>query len=104
MRGGRSAGILPAPYAYAALQILGDAIEANKTPDQQAVAASIREHEFEAIVGKVKFGLDGEWARPRVLQVQYQHIQGHDVEQFQGPDRKVVLYPEEYRSGSLIYP
>jgi len=92
------------PYAYAAVQILGQAIEATKSLDQQKVADHIRKTEFSTIVGKVKFGQNGEWAKSRVLQVQYQGIKGTDLEQFRGPGKKIVLYPEEFKSGTMIYP
>ena len=92
------------PYAYAAIQILGQAIEATKSLDQQKVADHIRANEFSTIIGKVRFGPTGEWAKSRVLQVQYQGIKGTDLEQFRGPGRKVVLYPEEFKSGNMIYP
>jgi len=92
------------PYAYAAVQILGQAIEATKSLDQQKVADHIRATEFSTIVGKVKFGQNGEWAKSRVLQVQYQGIKGTDLEQFRGPGRKIVLYPDEFKSGNMIYP
>jgi len=92
------------PYAYSAVQILGLAIEGAKSLDQQKVADYIRANEFSTIVGKVRFGQNGEWAKSRVLQVQYQGIQGTDVEQFRGPGKKVVLYPDEFKSGTMIYP
>ncbi len=92
------------PYAYAALQILAQAIEATKSLDQQKVGDHIRSTEFSTIVGKVKFGQNGEWAKSRVLMVQYQNIQGQDLNQFRGPGKKVVLYPEEFKSGTMIYP
>src|SRR5437667_1784302 len=92
------------PYAYSAAQILGLAIEGSKSLDQQKVGDYIRATEFSTIVGKVKFGPNGEWAKSRVLMVQYQNIERRDVEQVKGPGRKVVLYPEEFKSGNLIYP
>jgi len=36
--------------------------------------------------------------------VQYQNIQGTDLSQFAGPGKRVVLLPEVWKSGSLIYP
>src|SRR5881397_152554 len=51
------------PYAYAAMQILGDAVTTTKGLDQQKIADHIRSHEFSTIVGKVKFGKNGEWAK-----------------------------------------
>jgi len=92
------------PYAYAAMQVLGQSIEATKGLDQQKVADYIRATEFNTIIGKVKFGKNGEWATGRTLMVQYQKIQGNSVDQFRGPGKKVVLFPDEFKSGSMIYP
>ena len=52
----------------------------------------------------LKFGKNGEWAKGRTLMVQYQKIQGTGIEQFRGPGKKVVLYPDELKSGTIIYP
>ena len=92
------------PYSYAMMQVLGQAVEATKGLDQQKIADYIRKTEFTTIVGKVRFGKNGEWAQGRTLMVQYQKIDGSGVEQFRGPGKKVVLYPDEFKSGSLIYP
>ena len=92
------------PYAYAAMQVLGQAVTATKGLDQQKIADYIRANEFPTIVGKIRFGKDGEWAKGRTLMVQYQKVQPDDVEQFRGPGKKPVLYPEELKSGTIIYP
>jgi len=92
------------PFAYAYLQILGQAVEATKSLDQKKVAEYIQTHEFSTVVGKVKFAPNGEWAKSRVLMVQFQNIQGSDVAQFKKAGTRVVLYPEEWKSGTLIYP
>jgi branched-chain amino acid transport system substrate-binding protein len=92
------------PYAYAAMQVLGQAVEATKSLDQQKIADYIRATEFPTIVGKIKFGKNGEWAKGRTLMVQYQKVQGSNVEQFRGPGKKVVLYPDELKSGNIVYP
>jgi branched-chain amino acid transport system substrate-binding protein len=68
------------------------------------VGEYIRTNEFDTIVGKVKFGANGEWEKARVLLVQYQNIKGTDISQFAGPGKRVVLTPEEWKSGTLIYP
>jgi hypothetical protein len=36
--------------------------------------------------------------------VQYQKIDGSGAEQFRKPGKKVVLYPDEFKSGNIIYP
>jgi branched-chain amino acid transport system substrate-binding protein len=92
------------PWAYAYVQVLGQAIEATKSLDQKKVAEYIRTNQFDTIVGKVKFGSNGEWATSRVLQVQFQNITGTDIDQFTKPGKRVVLYPEQWKSGTLIYP
>jgi branched-chain amino acid transport system substrate-binding protein len=92
------------PWAYAYVQVLGQAIEATKSTDQKTVGEYIRTHEFETIIGKAKFGANGEWEKSRVLLVQYQKIQGNDLSQFAEPGKRVVLLPEEWKSGTLIYP
>jgi branched-chain amino acid transport system substrate-binding protein len=92
------------PYSYAVGQVLAQAIEATKGLDQPKLADYIRSHEFQTIVGAVKFGKNGEWAKGRTLMVQYQKIQGSSIDQFRGPGKKVVLYPDEFKSGTIIYP
>src|SRR5215813_10827226 len=92
------------PYSYALMQVLGQAVEGTKGLDQQKIADYIRANEFTTIVGKIKFGKNGEWATGRTLMVQYQKIQGTSIEQFRGPGKKVVLWPDEFKSGSIVYP
>ena len=97
-------GALIGIIVLAGMQILGQAIEATKSVDQQKVADYIRATEFTTIVGKVKFGKNGEWAKGRTLMVQYQKIQGTGLEQFRGPGNKIVLSPDDLKSGDIIYP
>jgi branched-chain amino acid transport system substrate-binding protein len=92
------------PFAYANLQVLGEAIEGAKTLDQAKLAAYIRTHPFNTIVGEVSFGKDGEWSKPRVLEVQFQDIQGTDLEQFRDTRTEAILEPAEYRTGELVEP
>ncbi len=92
------------PWAYSYVQVLGLSIEGTKSLDQQKVAEYIRKNEFDTIIGKVRFGANGEWLQSRVLQVQYQGIETTDVEQFKQPGKRIVLYPDEFKSGNIIYP
>jgi branched-chain amino acid transport system substrate-binding protein len=92
------------PFAYAYLEVLAGAVEGTKSLDHDKLAAFIRDHSFATIVGDIKFGVDGEWAHPRVLEVQFQHIEGNGLEQFRTDNTEVVLEPQEYRSGNVIYP
>jgi branched-chain amino acid transport system substrate-binding protein len=92
------------PWAYAMMQVLGQAIAGSKSTEQKAVGEYIRANAFGTIVGTVKFGANGEWEKARMLLVQYQHIKGNDLGQFAGPGKRVVLLPEAWKSGMLIYP
>src|SRR5262245_48507520 len=92
------------PWAYAMMQVLGQAVEGTKGLDQAKLADYIHAKEFDTIVGKVKFGPDGEWGKDRMITMQFQNIKGTDAEQFRQPGRQVVLYPDNLKSGTLIYP
>ena len=105
----KSAGVDPlgyymAPISYAYMQILADAVTATKGLDQQKLADYIRSHTFKTVFGDVKFGKDGEWAESRMLQVQFQHISGNGIEQFEDPNKQVVLTPSAFKSGKVEYP
>jgi branched-chain amino acid transport system substrate-binding protein len=86
------------------MQVLAKAIEATKGLDQAKLADYIHANEFDTIVGKVKFGSDGEWEKGRMILIQFQGIKGNDIEQFKHPGRQVIIYPDQYKSGNLIYP
>ena len=92
------------PFAYANLQVLGEAIEGAKSLDQTKLADYIRSHSFDTIVGEISFGKDGEWSKPRVLEVQFQDIQGTDLEQFRDTRTETILEPAEFRTGEVVEP
>ena len=92
------------PWAYAQLQVLQQAVEATRTLDDAKLGDHIRAHSFRTVVGDVQFGAQGEWARSRILQVQYQNIRGYDIAQFKDMSTQVVVAPAEYASGEVIYP
>ena len=92
------------PFAYANLQVLGEAIEGAKTLDQAKLADYIHTHPFKTIVGDISFGKDGEWSNPRVLEVQWQGIKSNNLDQFTDTKTEVILEPPEYRTGSVATP
>ena len=97
-------GYYMAPWGYAQLQVMAQAIEATKSIDDRKLADFIRANSFKTVLGDIKFGKGGEWAQSRVLQVQFHDVKGNDVEQFRAMGTQTVLTPEEYKSGSVIYP
>ncbi len=104
-----SAGVDPLgwylpPFAYANLQVLAQAVEGTKSLDQTKVADYIRTHSFKTIVGDVTFGKDGEWSKPRVLEVQWQNIKSNSLAQFKDTKVEVILEPDQYRTGKVMTP
>ncbi|HUC10350.1 MAG TPA: amino acid ABC transporter substrate-binding protein [Stellaceae bacterium] len=92
------------PFAYANLQVLGDAVRGAKTLDQDKLADYIHTHPFKTIVGDIAFGKDGEWLKPRVLEVQWQNIKGNSLDQFRDTKIEPILEPPEYKTGTVITP
>jgi branched-chain amino acid transport system substrate-binding protein len=92
------------PFAYAYVQVLGDAVNAVGEIDQGKIADYIRENEFETVVGTVKFGEKGEWETPRVLMVQFQNVEADNLDQFRTAGKRVVIKPDEWKSGDLAFP
>ncbi len=92
------------PYAYAYLQILGQAVEAVGSLDQGKIAEHMHNTTYDTVVGPVKFGANGEWAKTRTLMVQFRDVQPNDMSQFEGPGKRIVLYPDEWKSGDVVYP
>jgi branched-chain amino acid transport system substrate-binding protein len=91
-------------WGYAYIQILGEAVQATKSLDDNKLADYIGKTTFKTIMGDVKFGKGGEWAKGRMLQVQYHDIKSGDLEQFRGMDTQTVLTPSQYKTGNVIYP
>jgi branched-chain amino acid transport system substrate-binding protein len=97
-------GYYIAPWAYAELQVLGQAMAATKSVDDNKLAEYIRNSEFKTVVGDVNFGLDGEWSQARILMVQFQNIHGNGLDQFRDVATQVILGPSQFKSGDIIYP
>jgi len=92
------------PFAYSDMQVLQQAIEATKSLDQMKLSDYMRTHTFNTVAGPITFGPDGEWTEARVLEVQFQNVQGNDIEQFKNPKVEVVLYPPTLKNGTVIEP
>jgi branched-chain amino acid transport system substrate-binding protein len=93
-----------APLAYAQMQVVAQAIEATGGLNHEALISYARSATFRTVIGDVVFGPNGEWREPRVLQVQFQGIVGHDANQFKDGSRQVVVSPSHLASGKVIYP
>jgi branched-chain amino acid transport system substrate-binding protein len=92
-------------WGYAYIQVLGQAVEGAKSLKDDDIAAFIRKTTFKTIMGDVKFGANGEWAQSRMLQVQYHDIKPDaGLDTWRGMDYQTVVTPNEFKTGSVIYP
>jgi branched-chain amino acid transport system substrate-binding protein len=92
------------PFNYAIGQMLEQAITATKSLDHKVLANYLHKNELKTMVGPIRFGPDGEWANPRVVQAQFRGVVDKNVDQFRKPGKQVVLYPEQYKTGEVIAP
>ena len=99
-----SLGYYVAPFAYAQLQVVEQAVEKTGGVDDKALADYTRSSTFSTVVGDVTFGRLGEWANPRVLTVQFRGIQSNDISEFARSEARVVVAPTDYASGKLVVP
>lgn len=92
------------PFVYAAMQIVGQAVEKTGSLDQGAIAKTIHANTFGTVVGSIKFAANGEWDKPRMLMVQYRGIKGNGLDQFRDPSHYVILSPKAFKSGDAQTP
>jgi branched-chain amino acid transport system substrate-binding protein len=92
------------PYAYAEMQILGEAITQTGGLDEDKLAQYIHSHPFKTVVGDIAFGADGEWTEPKNLFVQYHGLADGNIEQFRDDSHITILYPPQFKTGELIAP
>jgi branched-chain amino acid transport system substrate-binding protein len=91
-------------WAYAYLQVLGNAIAATKSTNDDVLADYIRKTTFKTVVGDVKFGKQGEWAEERTMAAQFQNIKGNTIDDIRDLSKEVIVYPPKFKTGEVIYP
>ncbi len=92
------------PFAYAAGEVLAQAVEATKSLDHAKLADYIHAHKFSTVAGEISYGKDGEWTKSRQFFTQFQGVAGNDLGQFRDTSHQVILWPAEYKTGNIIYP
>ena len=92
------------PFGYAAGQVLAQAVEMTRSLDQAKLADYIHRHSFYTVVGEINYIPDGAWAQPRTLFTQFQNVAAGNIDQFRDGSVQPILWPPQYKSGSLIYP
>ncbi|KRD58787.1 branched-chain amino acid ABC transporter substrate-binding protein [Flavobacterium sp. Root935] len=97
-------GYYVAPLAYAQMQVLEQAVEGTGSLDDDKLSDYCRKNHFETVMGRVRFGENGEWDEGRVVHVQFQNIKNNNIETFKDSASQVVVSPKKYVSGKFIYP
>ena len=97
-------GFYQPPFAYAAMQVLEQAIKATGNFNDDKLAEHIHKSAFNTIVGEIRFNELGQWATARPIMVQFQNIQGSGLEQFMTGHKQVIVYPPQYKDGELEHP
>jgi branched-chain amino acid transport system substrate-binding protein len=92
------------PFGYAAGQVLAQAVTETRSLDHDKLAAYMHGHSFKTVVGEISFAADGEWAKPRQLMTQFQHVEPNNLDQFKTGAKQPILWPPEFKSGDMIYP
>jgi branched-chain amino acid transport system substrate-binding protein len=97
-------GYYMGPYAYAYIDLLGQAVTATKSLDDGKIADYLRANEHKTMIGPVKFGAEGEWEYARQFLVQFRGVKGNGIEQFRGMDVQPALFPPEAKTTDALVP
>ena len=89
-------------WGYAYVSVLGNAIAAAKSIDDDKIADYLRKNTHKTIRGDWAYGPKGEWTKSGMMQVQYHDIK--EGETWKGMNYQTVLTPAELKTGDLIYP
>ena len=92
------------PFGYAIMQVVEQTVIGAGGTDDAKMAEFARKNSYKTIVGDIKFNAEGEWQEPQVLAVQFQGVSGNGVDQFRDPKTEVILWPDKYKTGKIIYP
>ncbi len=91
------------PWAYAYLELLGQAIARTGSLDDAVLAAYLHENPTMTAVGEIRFGPKGEWEQARSLMVQYKGFTKDNVlEALDTPGARQVIYPDSLATGSWL--
>lgn len=90
------------PFNYAIGQVIEQAVTATKSLDDKVLAKYIRENEMKTIVGNFRYGKDGEWAKARVVMIQFRGVVNKNVDQFRQPGKLVIVEPAAFKTGDVI--
>jgi hypothetical protein len=82
----------------------GQTVAAGESLDHADLGEHLRMQGFSTIVGEVKYAANVEWAKPWVLHIQFQGVNGNDLEPCKKPGTQVIICPKELASGKRPHP
>ena len=92
-------------WGYAYINMLGEAIAATKSVNDDKIAEWLRKTPHKTIMGNWSYGANGEWTKSGMMQVQYHDIKdGAGLETWKGMSYQTVLTPADVATGKVIYP
>jgi len=92
-------------WGYAYINMLGEAIAATKSVDDDKIAEWLRKTPHKTIMGNWSYGPGGEWTKSGMMQVQYHDIkEGAGLETWKGMSYQTVLTPADMSTGKVVYP
>jgi branched-chain amino acid transport system substrate-binding protein len=92
-------------WGYAYINMLGEAIAATKSVDDDKIAEWLRKTPHKTIMGNWSYGPGGEWTKSGMMQVQYHDIkEGAGLETWKGMSYQTVLTPADVSTGKVVYP
>ena len=106
----KGAGVDPLGYylggwGYAYVNMLGEAVAATKSLNDDKIADWLRKTPHKTIMGDWSYGANGEWTKSGMMQVQYHDIkEGAGLETWKGMSYQTVLTPKDLATGKVVYP
>ena len=92
-------------WGYAYINLLGEAVTAAKSINDDKVAEALRKGTHKTIMGDWSYGPGGEWTKSRMMQVQYHGIKdGDGLDVWRGMSYQTVLTPPDLATGKVVYP
>jgi len=92
-------------WGYAYINMLGEAIAATKSVNDDKIAEWLRKTPHKTIMGNWSYGPGGEWTKSGMMQVQYHDIkEGAGLDVWKGMSYQTVLTPASLATGKVIYP
>jgi branched-chain amino acid transport system substrate-binding protein len=92
-------------WGYAYINMLGEAIAATKSINDDKIAEWLRKTPQKTIMGNWSYGPGGEWTKSGMMQVQYHDIKdGAGLETWKGMSYQTVLTPADVSTGKVVYP